>query len=322
MHNITKAVWVRHLLMAWVLITLAAPSFAFRMIQNDVTGRVTAGFLVSCRDPGGFAHWNTRDITWHRNVGALRENPELALRSARLAWSFPSNFNLMDGGTTRAGFATDGINTTIWEDNDACSNECLALTALVLGPDQEILESDVTFRATGVRWRALGEVGDGEVDVQAVATHEFGHSLGIHHTEVNVNPLPTMWWNYNDVRVGGRTLEQDDLDALDCIDQRYFVCTQSPGTPGPIAGPAHGHCLGDTELYFTNPAEQAETYRWQVVGIPWEQVTTFSGTQLTADFGIGSFPFRVRAENQCGVSPWRNATLFIQEGGGGFELCF
>src|SRR5206468_7683698 len=60
-----------------------------------------------------------------------------------------------------------------------------------------------------------------DYDVQAVWTHEAGHTMGIHHTEKNSGPRkrPTMYASYFGIE--GRSLEQDDKDALKCSYARY-----------------------------------------------------------------------------------------------------
>ena len=47
---------------------LAAPAHAFRMIQNTGVGRFSAGAAVACNAPGGFTHWNIRNIDWRLNT--------------------------------------------------------------------------------------------------------------------------------------------------------------------------------------------------------------------------------------------------------------
>jgi len=50
-------------LVAAGLVASAAPSHAYRMIQNTTVGRVSAGAAVTCTNSGGFTHWNIRNIS-------------------------------------------------------------------------------------------------------------------------------------------------------------------------------------------------------------------------------------------------------------------
>ncbi len=208
------------------MIAWTTPSHAFRMIQNTSTGRVTAGNLVACNDAGGFIHWAIRDINWFHNTAGQGSNKAAALQAAMQSWTNVPNAShtLIYAGTTGAGFSTDGTNTLLWASGNGCTGSCLALTALVLQSGQVIVESDITFNA-GVTWNTNGA----DYDTEAIAAHELGHSLGIHHTDVGA-PTPTMNATY--FGTAGRSLENDDMAALQCSENRYPVlppvCTSCP----------------------------------------------------------------------------------------------
>ena len=198
------------------MIASAAPSHAYRMIQNTTVGRVSAGGAVSCSASGGFAHWNIRNINWYLNTANQGSGKSTALSAALTSWTSVASANhvLSYAGTTTSGWATDGRNTFLWANGNGCTGSCLALTALVLQSGQVIVETDITFN-NNVSWSTTGS----DYDTQAVAAHEVGHALGIHHTEVTSTPRPTMYATY--FGTGGRSLEADDQAALQCSESRY-----------------------------------------------------------------------------------------------------
>lgn len=232
------------------LIAWAAPSHAYRMLQNTGTGRVTAGFLVPCNDPGGFTHWSVANTNWYHNVANQGAGKDSALYNAMNVWTFvPSaNHSLTYKGRTTAGFATDGFNVASWGTGLGCSGSggtgCFALTALVLNSNQVIIESDVTFN-NGQTWSTNGT----NIDTWSVAAHEFGHALGIHHTEVGSGP--TMYAYYTPGTTGPRSLETDDKSALQCS-QSVYPPTTSCIPDGGVTDGSIACCSGYTFGSYTN----------------------------------------------------------------------
>lgn len=198
------------------LIVSAMPSHAYRMIYNTTVGRVSAGSAVSCSNTGGFAHWNIRSINWYHNTAGQGSGKGTALSSAMASWTNVGSANhvLTYAGTTTAGWSTDGRNTILWASGNGCTGSCLAITALVLQSGQVIVETDISFNSSW-SWQTSGS----DYDVQSVAAHELGHSLGIHHTNLTSTPRPTMYASY--FGTTGRTLEADDQQALQCSESRY-----------------------------------------------------------------------------------------------------
>lgn len=211
-----KGTLVRIGALAALTLLASSPSWAYRMIQNTTVGRVSAGSAVACNASGGFTHWTTANIPWYHNTSGQGSGKQTAIQNALAAWTnVPSaNHALSYAGTSTKGFVTDGQNTMLWARGNGCTGSCLAITALVLASGQVITETDISFNSR-YTWNTNGS----NYDTQAVATHEVGHALGIHHTEITGTPRPTMYAAY--FGTDGRTLEADDNSALQCAESRY-----------------------------------------------------------------------------------------------------
>jgi hypothetical protein len=198
------------------LLGWACPSLAFRMIQVSGTGRVTGGTAVSCDDYGEFAHWSNVTVSWYLNPSLQGSDKTAAIQAATNSWNGVTGASHVAFlvGTTTDSFATDGRNTMVWQSGGSCTGGCLGLTALVVQSGQVIVESDITFN-NDVAWHTNGS----DYDTQAVVTHELGHTFGIHHTDLTSSPQPTMFATY--FGTGGRSLESDDQQALQCSEQWY-----------------------------------------------------------------------------------------------------
>jgi len=195
---------------------LSAPAFAFRMIQNTGVGRFSAGAAVTCTNSVGFTHWNNKNIVWRYNTANQGSGKATVLTNALNSWTAVTSADhvLTLAGTTTSGFTTNGINTFVWATGNGCTGSCLAITALVLQSGQVIVETDISFSNTRT-WTTNGA----NFDTEAVAAHEVGHALGIHHTNLTSTNRPTMFASY--FGSAGRSLHADDIQALQCAESRY-----------------------------------------------------------------------------------------------------
>src|SRR5262245_32028511 len=225
--------WTRLAPVACAIILGASDAGAYRMIQNTSVGRTSFGTRVTCDDPVGFAHWTTASISWRLNPANQGGKPGTtsALLNALTAWTSvsPASYTLSFAGTTSGGFSTDGVNTVSWGSDGGCTGGCLALTALVLGPGQVITEADILFNDAAT-WNTDGS----DYDVEAIAAHELGHTLGIHHTDLTKRRnRPSMYASYFGIE--GRSLESDDWSALNCSFNRYTPLGASLAVAQPAA---------------------------------------------------------------------------------------
>lgn len=175
-------------------------------------------------------------------VNAPAERVE-EVNAAAGSWSSAgANFAFKYCGTHNRslGQMQNSKNEIMWSNLGA--NNALAIAAIWVSQNV-ILEADMCFN-TNYSWSTGGDWYGGGHDVQTVALHEFGHWVGLDHSD---NPGSIMYYCYKGVQ---HQLHADDLSGI-----RHIYGEHSPVNPCTITtpdrpgGPAQGAV--DVSYYYT-----------------------------------------------------------------------
>lgn len=192
--------------------------YSERYIQiNSGSGTYHSGNIVPM-GADNIVHWSGLSVTWrlHSNGagdGLSFSQTQTAVQKAFDAWQnvSTSSIGFSYGGSTSNTWANDGQNVHYWaESGDPAhggilgSPQTLAITCITINASKEIQDIDIVYDGRDRIWKVDGN----DYDIEAVAAHENGHLIGLHHTEVTTSPFPTMYEDYQGVYF--RTLENDD----------------------------------------------------------------------------------------------------------------
>lgn len=140
-----------------------------------------------------------------------------AIQSAAAAWMAQGAPPLIFGGTvTGASVVGDGVNTISFGDTRL---DVLSIATMLVSGGQ-VVEADITFDR-GSKWStnpgATGDCGgeSNKFDLQSVATHEFGHWVGAHHTPTDsAYDHRTMYPFVSHGELHQRTLAAGDIASI------------------------------------------------------------------------------------------------------------
>jgi hypothetical protein len=172
--------------------------------------------------------WSPATMPYYINPTNLDVSPaaaEAAVRAAADAWpaqsgaSFAFSFAGLTSQTTNT---NDGINVVMFR--NAANASALATTYSWFSGSR-IVDADIVFWDGGFQFTTGTSCTGNAFFIEDVATHEFGHALGLGHS---ATPAATMYPSVSACSQQNRSLDADDITAVLSLYPRLNVPPAAP----------------------------------------------------------------------------------------------
>jgi len=197
-------------------------------------------FLVSFHSAGD--KWHVLPVHWELNQngapGVAIANVAWALNVAYDTWECASGFDhTYDGLTTRDGSNhNDGFNVQYWGTTPWANPNLIAVATYTYNPTtHQIFEADIHYNGADWSWSAGGSATT--VDIQHVATHESGHTIGLLDLYGAADNQKTMYGSGGNNLTFARSLRLADVQGAEYLYPHAGRGNSLEGTPSGWWGP-------------------------------------------------------------------------------------
>lgn len=225
-----------------VLRHAAIESWGNTQITARVPGGASSGDVYVYRSDGvasnkvnfgvtysyGGGKWPGNTVTYYVNPNTADTAGELeAVQAAARTWSnIGANFEYIYGGaSSKQSIGYDGENTVVWNNKGNTGTIATTWTYWYNNNPTTIIENDLEFNDY-YNWDTSGSPSSSQMDVQTIATHEFGHWLQLLDL-YGTNDNGKMMYGWGSLGTVKRNLHQNDLEGIKAI----YGIRNNPNTP-------------------------------------------------------------------------------------------
>lgn len=246
------------------------------------------------------------------NVDGLSESAlESAVMAGANAWTSQSNANIQfyyAGRTTGTSLAKNYKNEVFFRNES--NGSTAAVTYWWYDGTGHLVDADIVFYDGGFKFFTGTTSCSNGIYVEDVATHEFGHALGLSHTSVSGATMvsSTGWCSQN-----WRTLEADDIAGIEALYPPGGSTTLPAAPSGLWAEASQSDPSGAIDLGWNDTSTNEDRFLVERTtdGGNWMQVASLGANvahYTNAGLSAGSvYTYRVRASNVAGFSGYSNS---------------
>jgi hypothetical protein len=297
-----------------------------RLVATALCTLLTIGTLgVRVNTYSTMGHtWGTNQVVYYvnpQNIYVSDSAAIWAIQTAAAAWHDQSgaNIQLVYGGTTNGSSLTLNNKNEVFFRND--SSSYVAETYWWYDGSGHLVDADIVLHEAYAYFSGSG-CSNG-VYIEDVAVHEFGHALGLGHSDVADTTMEPAMSGYCDTSL--MTLEADDISGIRSLYPPTASSSsgQAPATPSAlVAGVNPSNPTSSLALSWADNANNESGYSVERSGDgrSFTQVAQAgANTGAWTDTGLNGgtvYYYRVRAFNGSGNSAYSNIASAQTQAGG------
>ena len=265
-----------------------------------------AAVVVGAHSPSAYVlkpyKWSTLVVPFYVNPQSVRVSPEAAIAAVQFgaaAWTTQTTipFSFYFAGTTSGSTVTNNGRNEVFFRN-ASNGSSIATTYTYYSGDQ-ILDTDIVFWEGGFNFFTGDSGCSGGFYVEDIATHEFGHALGLGHSSVSG---ATMVSGAYYCAIDHRWLAEDDKLGAEYL---YGFSSTNTAPVVSISTPANGSSFADgTSISFSGSATDNEEGNLSstLVWLSSRDGQIGTGTSFEKVLSVGSHTITAWVNDSKGVS--------------------